>query len=115
MRLAILFVLAFCQSAFGANGLAPGEFLSPGQSCTSPDGRFALTLQLDGNLVWHYGERVLWSSGTQGTKEARCEMQLDGNLVISGLRYDAHRTIWAINTFNRPEKSWSADRMVMLF
>ena len=47
--------------------LAPGESLSAGQSRPSnPTGRFSVDYAGgNGNLVWLYGERVIWASQPQ--------------------------------------------------
>ena len=78
--------------------LTSGSELQSGQSVRSPDGRFSLTLQADGNLVWQEGDAVLWHSGTDGTEEAKCCMQADGNLVIYGKREGTVVPIWASET-----------------
>lgn len=44
--------------------MAAGERLLPGQQLTSKDGRFALKVQQDGNLVLWFGSTPLWASGT---------------------------------------------------
>lgn len=47
-----------------ADRLASGEALMVGQQLTSQDGRFALKVQQDGNLVLWFGSTQLWASGT---------------------------------------------------
>lgn len=78
--------------------LTPGERLLAGQSRTSLDGRFTLTMQSDGNLVWRYGERVIWAANPGDSKEPECVMQSDGNLVIYGFRKGKRQAVWASNT-----------------
>jgi YD repeat-containing protein len=97
--------------------------LSPGQQITSPDGRFRLVQQGDGNLVLYFGSQALWANGVFGANYttylqgdgnfvtyspsgpvwntetnaigARLALQNDGNLVI----YDLDdRVVWATNT-----------------
>jgi hypothetical protein len=66
------------------SAIPSGGFLRPGHSITSPDGRFTLKMQLDGNLV-DYRQRgtvALWQSGTSGSFNAYVVMQADGNLVV---------------------------------
>jgi hypothetical protein len=71
-----------CQS----NGLGSATRLLCGQSRVSPDGRFTLTYQTDGNLVlYQSGVGAIWNSQTSGTSCGSTEMQADGNLVV----YDA--------------------------
>ncbi len=70
--------------------LATNSLLYKGQSLWSPDGRYRLTLQNDGNLV-HYGPSgVVWA--TNIPKTFYLAQQDDGNLVA----YDAFgAAIWA--------------------
>lgn len=74
-----------------ASTLAVGFSLSAGQSLTSPDGAYHLTLQTDGNLVLA-GARVFWTTGTSGRGGSRLTMQPDGNLVLYTL---ANQPVWA--------------------
>jgi hypothetical protein len=62
----------------------------------SPNGRYAATMQNDGNFVVRSVEtyKALWSSGTQGHPDAYLEEQTDGNLVI----YQATKPIWTTHT-----------------
>ena len=67
-----------------SNLLLPGELLLPGQAIRSSDGRFALALQADGNLVLYFGPAVLWSSGTATGNSLYAGMRAaDGNVVIA--------------------------------
>ncbi|WP_162835153.1 hypothetical protein [Tumebacillus flagellatus] len=54
------------SSAFAADTLHPGETLSNNGMITSSDGRFALDMQSDGNLVLYNAGTSLWSSHTNG-------------------------------------------------
>lgn len=75
--------------------LASTEQLNPGESVTSPDGRFSLTMQGDGNLVeYSPGQSAVWASGTSGSGSI-LRMQDDGNLVIYAA---GNRAVWASNT-----------------
>jgi hypothetical protein len=87
------------------NVLWPGEVLMLNQSIWSPDGRFRLTLQGDGNLVLaeQASGKVLWMSYTAGTRVLYRivpganvgSMQHDGNFVL----YDMWtRALRATNT-----------------
>jgi beta-N-acetylhexosaminidase len=76
--------------------LPGGSVLTGGQSVTSPDGRYRLSFQTDGNLVAYApGDRPLWSSATYGRPGDVATMQTDGNLVV----YASDGTpVWASNT-----------------
>ena len=79
--------------------LQPGEQLSPGQSRTSPDGRFELSYQGDGNLVLYRMSdgHPLWATHTFAAGVV--EMQHDGNLVIYASGGGA---IWSTGTAGYP-------------
>lgn len=64
--------------------IASGGFLQPGRRITSRNGRFALVMQTDGNLVDYAvrGKVALWQSGTSGNFNAYVVMQEDGDLVV---------------------------------
>ena len=73
--------------------------LSAGTVRTSCDGRYSLTMQVDGNLVL-YNElgTATWATMTFGTGN-RAAFQADGNLVV----YDASGVArWASNTYGNP-------------
>lgn len=56
--------------------------LQVGQYINSPDGRFELIMQSDGNLVlYQLGVAPLWSTNTGGTNIV-AKFQADGNLVL---------------------------------
>src|SRR5579875_980835 len=109
-----LMMLLACAAPLTAAALAPaasaatnpraavvllsGQTLHSGQSVTSPDGRFALTMMADGNLVLElanpYGSpRVIWSTGTGSAPGATAQLQTNGNLVVR----DAGATVWSAN------------------
>jgi hypothetical protein len=80
--------------------LLPNQGLTVGQSLSSADDRFRLTLQGDGNLVlYRPGNVPLWASNTDGHSDVwDVVMQGDGNLVIYSVR---GRPLWASNTSGR--------------
>jgi hypothetical protein len=68
-----------------AADLPTGRTLTSGQSLTSPDGRFRLTVQPDGDLVLVAladPSTVVWHTATSGHPGARLVMQSAGNLVL---------------------------------
>ena len=72
------------QNASGDSNIGPGQRLSAGEYLQSPDTRYRMYMQDDGNLViYHRPEySVRWASNTQGHPGAYCDMQSDGNLVV---------------------------------
>ena len=74
--------------------LLKGEKLEPGQSLTSRNGAYTLTLQGDGNLVLAAGEESVWATGTNGQDVVRAEVQTDGNFVL----YTPDKPVWATET-----------------
>lgn len=79
-----------------ADRLEPGQRLLRGQTLTSADGRYTLTLQdSDGNLViYEDGSTALWHVGPS-PDAAFLINQVDGNLVL--VRRDGS-SIWATGT-----------------
>jgi hypothetical protein len=71
-----------------------GEKLERGQSLTSRNGAYTLTLQDDGNLVFGAGGEAVWATGTNGQDVERLEMQKDGNCVL----YTSDRPVWHTDT-----------------
>ena len=67
-------------------GILPsGSALQVNDDVVSPDGRYQLILQSDGNLVLYDGShKALWASNTNNQAVSQCIMQTDGNLVIYG-------------------------------
>ncbi len=59
--------------------LMNGDKLQRGQSLTSRNGAYTLTLQDDGNLVLTGGGQAVWATGTNGQDAQRLEVQYDGN------------------------------------
>ena len=74
--------------------LTAGQKLEKGESLTSANGAYTLTLQDDGNLVLDARGQAVWSTGTNGQAAERLEVQSDGNCVL----YTANKPIWHTDT-----------------
>ena len=74
--------------------LMNGEKLARGQSLTSRNGAYTLTLQDDGNLVLAGGGEAVWATGTNGQDADRLEVQKDGNCVL----YTSDKPVWHTDT-----------------
>ncbi len=89
-----------CPPACGE--LREGRSLSRGDTLTSCDGRFTLSMQGDGNLVLYQGGTPLWATSTSTGSVA--SMQGDGNFVL----YDPGGTpLFATDTGGNPH-AWLA-------
>jgi LysM repeat protein len=75
--------------------LQTGQSLSKGQSISSDNGAYSLTLQDDGNLVLAEGGNPVWSSQTGGSGSVLLTVQSDGNVV---LYTESHDPKWATKT-----------------
>lgn len=74
------------------------QLLNTNQMLISPDGRYKLIMQGDGNLVLYSPNRPLWWSSTDNKPVVRFAVQGDGNLVL----YDsAYRPYWNTGTQGR--------------
>jgi LysM repeat protein len=74
--------------------LTEGQKLVKGDSLTSSNGAYTLTLQDDGNLVLASRGHAIWASGTDGQDVVRAEVQQDGNFVV----YTADKPVWHTDT-----------------
>jgi len=72
--------------------LQAGQAMSAGQSLWSPNGKYEVIMQGDGNFVLYGPAGAIWSSRTSGNN--RAIMQTDGNFVI----YGPSKALWAANT-----------------
>jgi hypothetical protein len=88
------------RAAMDEKGIAVGDTLTEGQklvkgeSLTSSNGAYTLTLQDDGNLVLASRGHAVWASGTEGQDVVRAEVQNDGNFVV----YSADKPVWHTDT-----------------
>jgi hypothetical protein len=90
----------------GPDRLVRGERLTAGQSKTSPDGRYRLTMQSDGNLVLYTAAgEALWHTHTYGSGATHAILQHDGNFVLYTAGGDAK---WHTHTWDT-----AADRLVV--
>jgi hypothetical protein len=84
------------QPKSAATGLVkPGQVLRVGKWVRSPNGKYGLIQQTDGNLVLYQGKKALWSTGTGRHAGASAVMQTDGNLVVYST---AKKALWGSNT-----------------
>ena len=74
--------------------LTAGQKLGKGDSLTSNNGAYTLTLQEDGNLVLAARGEAVWSTGTNGQGVERAEVQSDGTFVL----YAGDKPIWNCDT-----------------
>jgi LysM repeat protein len=74
--------------------LTAGQKLVKGESLTSGNGAYTLTLQDDGNLVLAARGKPVWSTKTNGQDVVRAEVQPDGNFVL----YTADKPVWHSDT-----------------
>jgi hypothetical protein len=67
-----------------SNILSAGQNLMAGENLVSPDGRYRLAMQNDGNLVLYSPNRAIWWTGTHGRPANRLAVQADANVVLYG-------------------------------
>jgi hypothetical protein len=81
------------------SNLNPGSRLASGDLLRSANGRFALVMQEDGNLVlYRTGDRAIWSTRTHGHPGAILVNQRDGNVVLNA---PGVGTLWSTRTAGR--------------
>ena len=71
--------------------LHAGRTLRAGSWLASPNGRYRLVMQNDGNLVLYWETHAIWASNTRHHGGDFATLQGDGNFVI----YSGHHAIWA--------------------
>src|ERR1700748_728020 len=74
--------------------LTGGQKLVKGESLTSSNGAYTLTLQDDGNLVLASRGHAIWAPGTDRRDVVPAEVQRDGNFVLSA----ADKPVWHTDT-----------------
>jgi len=80
--------------------LDPGQLITSGTQIASPDGKFVLQMQSDGNLVLRApGNIPLGDTRTAGHDGTIAVMQTDGNFV---LRAPGNIPVWASGTDGHP-------------
>jgi hypothetical protein len=80
--------------------LNPGQLITSGTQIASPDGRFVLQMQSDGNLVIRApGNMAIGDTHTAGHNGTIAVMQADGNFV---LRAPGNIPVWASGTDGHP-------------
>jgi surface antigen len=81
--------------------LEPGETLPSADALISRDGHYTLTMQGNGNLVYHVtrSSQALWSSRTAGHPGAYLTMLSNGNLVLYAAT--GATTLWSAKTAGR--------------
>lgn len=77
-----------------------GATLRPGNGVRSPDGRYLLVHQHDGNVVLYGPNGALWQTATHGRDTSQLTFQHDGNLVL--YRTDGY-PLWHTSTTHRGE------------
>lgn len=87
------------QNKGGGPVLESGQSMFPGDVRFSPDGRFFVIFQTDGNVVQiRFPDTVLWATATNDRGATEFAMQADGNLVV----YAGPTPLWASNTEGNP-------------
>jgi hypothetical protein len=84
------------------SSLYHGQSMPVGSKRWSPNGRFFLAMQGDGNLVVYRisDNRAIWASNTMGSGAVKALMQYDGNFVLY-TSYGVPK--WSSNTIGRPD------------
>jgi len=75
--------------------LSPGQRISGGEALVSPNGRYTLAMETDGNLVMYDVGKPVWGSNTAGSGADVTEMRDDGDLVIY---HEGDKPAWTTRT-----------------
>ncbi len=96
-----------------ADTLSAGQKLGRGDSLTSNNGAYTLTLQEDGNLVLAVRGEAVWATGTNDQGVERAEVQTDGNFVL----YAGDKPLWHSDTKGKKDVKLVVqdDRNVVLY
>lgn len=96
-----------------ADTLNTGQKLGRGDSLTSNNGAYTLTLQEDGNLVLATRGEAVWATSTNGEGADRAEVQGDGNFVV----YAGDKPVWHTDTKGKKDVKLvlQDDRNVVLY
>lgn len=96
-----------------ADTLNQGQKLGRGDSLTSNNGAYTLTLQEDGNLVLAARGEAVWATSTNGEGADRAELQSDGNFVV----YAGDKPVWHSDTKGKKDVKLvlQDDRNVVLY
>jgi len=99
-------VAAIAEDDTRVGRLLSGEVMFPGQRILSPNGRYSLRLQSDGNLVLYNDKGgVEWQSKTYGKTVTRAVMKTDGNFVL----LNGNKTVWSTKTSGHTGKGVYAE------
>ncbi|WP_083454196.1 hypothetical protein [Pseudomonas sp. P97.38] len=108
--------MAVPYTPFRASGsplLPPNQTMSPGQYLQSPNGKFRLVLQADGNLIIKDDETVVWVADSRQPHSAtlypkRMREPLQFVIANSGFLYNpSKRRLWiAESTHSRDKSLW---------
>ncbi|MCB0933952.1 MAG: LysM peptidoglycan-binding domain-containing protein [Mycobacterium sp.] len=93
--------------------LNAGQTLGRGDSLTSNNGAYTLTLQEDGNLVLAARGEAVWATGTNDQGVDRADVQNDGNFVL----YAGKKPLWHSDTKGKKDVRLVVqdDRNVVLY
>lgn len=93
--------------------LNAGQSLGRGESLTSNNGAYTLTLQEDGNLVLEARGEAVWATGTNDLGVDRADVQSDGNFVL----YAGKKPLWHSDTKGKKDVRLviQDDRNVVLY
>lgn len=89
--------IAWTQQMIYERLTAP-NVIARGQALFTRDRRFALGMQLDGNLVLYKGRQGIWSTRTSGRPGTYAQLHRDGNFVL----LQNGRAIWSTRTSRYP-------------
>lgn len=91
----------FGETGYRGDQLGTNQTLHAGQYLLSPDVRFMLVLQTDGNLVLYGpGRRALWATNTTGSGAQYLIPQGDGNLVLYTAQWKPVWASWTVGHTN---------------